>query len=179
MKGNDAAYLEALRLVWKFFPESKGFNTPVVGLDWDRCVGAMQSANYSADYSCYVCRLQTDPDLGFAQKGGLIGSDAEVYKRLLAHAAFTPSGRVVVVPDAIGCSSWCDEDNLPFVCAATSVPERLEERSCFGVTRDTLIVFESGEALLVDHDERVHWARSNINRQWMNASPSETTADKL
>lgn len=170
MKGNDPEFVEAARLVRKFFPESNACNPVVAGLDWDAFLGAMMTANFEADYSCCPFRNPTDPDLGLAQKGGLAGDDGDVYLRLLSHAKLTPSGRAVVILDAIGDSGWSTEDCPPFVCASKTVPQRISEIACFGQSRDTLFVFESGEAMLVDHDERVHWARSMINRHWQKAS---------
>ncbi|WP_342190232.1 hypothetical protein Pla52nx_004690 [Stieleria varia] len=168
MKGNDPAFVEAARLVKKFFPESTSFISEV-GLDWDAFLGAMMTANYEADYSCCPFRNPTDPDLGLAQKGGLDGEEDEVYSRLLSHAEFTPSGRAVVILDAIGNEGWSTEQCPPFICASQAVPQRISEIACFGQSRDTIFVFESGESLLVDHDERVHWARSNVNQQWKKA----------
>ena len=169
MKGNDPAFVESARLVRKFFPESTSFIPEEVGLDWDAFLGAMMTANYEADHSCYPFRNPTDPDLGLAQKGGLDGEEDDVYLRLLAHAKLTPSGRAVVIPDAIGVKGWSREECPPFECASPTVPQRISEIACFGQSRDTVFVFESGEALLVDHDERIHWARSNVNQQWRKA----------
>jgi hypothetical protein len=165
MDGNHSSFVEAARLVRKFFPEAKSWTSPDIGLDWEVFLGAMMSAKYTADYSCYPCRNPTDPDLGLADKGGLEGSDRDVYLRLMSHAEMSPSGRAVVIPDAIGTKSWSADDCLPFVCDSQKVPERLQEVNCFNHARDTVFVFESGEAILVDHDERVHWARSKINRR--------------
>ena len=50
MKGNDPAFLEAARLVRKFFPESTSCIPEEIGLDWDSFLGAMTTANYEADY---------------------------------------------------------------------------------------------------------------------------------
>lgn len=169
MKGIDPEFVEAARLARKFFPESTGFISPDVGMDWDAFLGAMMIANYSADHSCYVLRDPSDPDLGLAEKGGLVGRDDEIYARLLSHTGFTPFGRVVVILDAIGADGWSSEECPPFICDSQTVPQRLGETTCFGQSRDLIFVFESGETLLVDHDERVHWARSKVNRRWMNA----------
>ena len=169
MNGNDPAFIEAVRLAKKFFPESKAFIAPNAGLDWDAFLGAMMNANYSADHSCYTFRNPSDPDLGLANKGGLDGDDADIYVRLLSHAELIPSGRAIVILDGIGAQGWSTEECLPFVCDSSTVPQRLHEITCFGQSRDTIFVFESGEALLVDHDDRVHWARSKVNQQWRKA----------
>lgn len=170
MKGIDPAFIEAARLAKKFFPESKAFIQENVGLAWDAFLGAMRVADYWADYSCDPFRQPSDPDLGLAHKGGLEGDDAAVYVRLLSHAEMAPSGRAVVVLDAIGAQGWSLEECPPFICDSRMVAERLREVVCFGQSRDIIFAFESGEALLVDHDERVHWARSKINRRWLKAA---------
>lgn len=170
MKGADPAFVETARLVRKFFPESTAYIPNNVGLDWDLFLGAMMTANYAADYSCYAFRNPTNPDLGLAQSGGLEGEEDVVYSRLLSHAKLTPSGRAVVIPDALSLKGWSIEECPPFVCAAPTVPQRISEIACFGQSHDTIFVFESGEALLVDHDERVHWARSNVNQKWKTAN---------
>ena len=173
MKGNDPEFLEAARLVRKFFPESSSFIPEGIGLDWDSFLGGMMTANYEADYSCYLFRNSTDPEQGLAQKGGLDGEEGEVYQRLLSHTKMTPSGRAVVILDAIGETGWSTEECPPLICASPTVPKRISEFACFGQSRDTIFVFESGEALLVDHDNRVHWARSNVNQQWRKPRDSE------
>lgn len=165
MRGNDPDFLEAKRLVLKFFPESVGFNTSDVGLDWNAFLGAMMSADYTTDYSCDPFRNPNDPDLGLSEIGGLEGQESEVYLRLLSHTGLNPAGRSVVVPDALGRTGWSIEECPPFVCAVKTVPERLDEMSFFHQSRDSLFVYESGEALLIDHDCRVHWARSQINKR--------------
>jgi hypothetical protein len=158
-------FLEAIRLIRKFFPESQQFISEETGLDWDAFGGAMMAADYHSDYSGYPFRAPDSPDLGLASKGGLSGDDAEIYLRLLEHAGFAPTGRTVVVPDAFGVGSSVEEC-LPFVCHSRTVAARLRETPSFSLgMRDTLFVFESGEALLIDHDERVHWSKSQM-RKW-------------
>ena len=162
MKGDDPEFQEAIRLIHKFFPEAKNWISAEVGLDWDAFLGAMQSADYTADYSCYPFRNPTDPDRGLAEQGGLDGRQSEVYLRLLKQAGWNPRGRVVVVPDALGRTGWSLEACPPFICTSERVPERLGEIEFFHKSRDAMFVFESGEALLIDHDNRVHWARSRM-----------------
>lgn len=166
MKGSDPAFVEASRLARKFFPESTSFLTDDSGLAWDSFLGAMMVADYQADYSCYPFSDPSSPDLGLSIKGGLEGSDIEIYLRLLSHSEIAPTGRALVVLDAIGTQGWSMEDCQPFVCDSRKVPERIHELGCFGKSRDTIFIFESGEALLIDHDDRIHWARSKINRKW-------------
>ena len=165
MNGDAPEFAEATRLALKFFPESRGFISQDTGLDWDAFLGAMKVADYRADHSCYPFHDPSDPDLGLASKGGLDGDCRDVYIRLLQHTSMTPSGRTIVAPDAISRLERSTEDCPPFVCHAPSVPDRLKDLTCFGSARDTIFIFESGGAILIDHDERVHWAHSRI-RQW-------------
>lgn len=170
MKGNDPEFLAAARTIREIFPESKGHITDSVGLDPDAFLGAMQIAYYSADYSCCVFRLPTDPDLGLALKGGLHGSDFDVVIRLLTHAGISPRGQVVIIPDAIGRNNWSTEDRPPFICNMQELGLVFSQANCFRGTNDTILVFGSGEAILVDHDDRVHWARSKQNLAWSKES---------
>lgn len=159
--------LEATRLALKFFPEAKAFILIETGLAWEPFLSAMMVADYHADFSCDPYRRDTDPDLGFARRGGMEGTDGEVYTRLLRHTGLKPAGRAVVVPDAIGQGGRSTENCLSFVCHSNRVPERLAEAPCFGLGQDTLLVFENGLALLFDHDLRIHWAKSRV-REWSN-----------
>lgn len=162
--GTDVAFAEAERLVRKFFPESQAFLHTGVGLHWEAILGAMMAADYKADHSCDPFRSADAPNLGLAEKGGVEGNDSDVYRRLLEHTQLQPTGRAVVIPDGIGATGWSDEQCLPFVCDAACVPERLDEESCSDPSRDTIFVYESGEALMVDHDQRIHWARTKEYR---------------
>lgn len=164
MQGNDRQFLEAIRLIRKFFPEAASFICDETGTAWELVLEAMQTADYHADYSCDPFRRSTDPDLGLAHQGGLEGLDDEVYERLLLHTVVNPEGRVVVLPDAISAGDWSYDPCLPFVCHSSKVSRRLCEASCFAGDRNTVFVFENGHALLVDHDGRVHWSRSRIRR---------------
>lgn len=164
MKGDDPELLEATRLATKFFPQAKAFISNETGLAWESFLSAMMTADYHADYACDPYRRETDPDLGFTRCGGMDGTDDEVYSRLLNHTRLIPAGRAVVVPDAIGRGDWTTENCPPFICHSDRVAERLAETPCFGSGRNTLFVFENGLALLIDHDERVHWARSRAGQ---------------
>jgi len=164
MLGDDPEFIEAIRLAAKFFPESRCCLSPKTGFDWHIFLGAMMSAEYSADYSCDPLREPTDPDGGLARRGGLNGDDAEIYERLLQHTSIDPRGRAVVVPDGIGKTDFSVEECRPFVCHSHALPERLRESACFGQARDVIFVFETGSAILVDHDDRVHWAHSRTRQ---------------
>lgn len=164
MHGTDDAFVEAARLVRKFFSESRAFLHIGTGLHWEAILGAMMTADYQADHSCDPFRSADAPNLGLADKGGVEGDDRDVYRRLLKHAQLTPAGRAVVIPDGIGVDGWSVEHCPPFICDFACVPEWLDEVPCFGPSRDTIFVYESGEALMVDHDQRVHWARTKEHR---------------
>jgi hypothetical protein len=127
------------------------------------CRSRMMTANDAVDCSCDTARLASDPDLGFARTGGFEGSDDGIDARILAHVAFAPSGRAIVVPDAIGINGRSVEECPPFACDSHSASERLAEIHCFDSSRNTVFVFESGESQLIDRDQRIHWARSRIN----------------
>lgn len=170
MDTHSPEFVEAVRLARKFFPEAVSFAHSDVGLDWNAFLGSMMTADYSVDCSCDALRRESDPDLGFAGTGGFDGSDEDVYARILAHTSIVPSGRAIVVPDAIGFQEWSKETCPPFVCDSRRVPERLREIQCFESSRNTLFVFESGDALLIDHDQRIHWARSRINQRQVKAT---------
>ena len=169
MKWNDPEFLEAIRLIRKFFPESKAVISNDLGLHWDVFLSAMKLADWSEDSSCDPFCRTTTPEMTLAQVGGMDGTEAEIYDRLLGLSGFSPMGRAAVVPDTLG---WGEssEDRLPFVCAAAKLGERLREiddsespRYVFGTgSSDTLVVFESGEALLANHDERFFWAKSRL-----------------
>jgi len=109
------------------------------------------------------------PDLGLRVSGGVSGTEYEVYQRLLAHTGFMPKGRVVVVPDMVWSST---EERPPFVCDTETLLIRLHERDAtdqtclvFDGSSDSLFVYETGEVLLLDHDQRLFWAQSKV-RSW-------------
>lgn len=164
MKGSDPEYVEAIRLALKFFPEAKGFVSLATGLHWDAFLGAMKTAKLGEDYSCDPLHNGSVID-SLASKGGLEGNEEEIYARLLKQANLQPQGRAVVIPDAIGYSDQSIENCRPFICHSRTVSKRLQEISCFATGRNSIFIFESGAALLIDHDDRVYWAQSFI-RQW-------------
>ena len=80
----------------------------------------------------------------------------------IADTNFAPVGRTVVVPDIMGKGGWTTEKVSPFVCAFETVGQRIQEFGFFffEASRDKLFVFESGELILIDHDNRIFWAKS-------------------
>lgn len=162
MQGDDPEFLEAVRLAQKFFPESKGYISNKTGLDWEAFCLAMVTADYHGDYSCDLFQTPPGPDLGLARKGGLEGNDEDVYQRLLEHTGISPQGRAVIVFDAIGSSDWHHGGLPPIVCHSRTIPERLAEQPCFHQNNNVIFIYESGEAILIDHDNRVYWARSRM-----------------
>ncbi len=166
--GNDGQWnapevMEALRLINKFFPESKGFLTNETGIGIWNFISAMKLAEFGADFSCEPYGVPPGPDLGLSQKGGLDGDVKAVFARLLDHAGFSPSGRCVIIPDALGYKGWSQENLKPIVCHHKMAAQRIDELEfcLFDHSHDSLFIFESGEALAVDHDNRVYWAKSS------------------
>ena len=151
-------------MVNKFFPESKGYVSKETGLDFGNFILAMKLGNFNCDYSCEVYGIPPGPDLGLAHKGGFDGEYGTVYLRLLEHANFHPEGRCIIVPDVLGFNYGSHTLEKPFICDQKMVGVRLEELdNFFDESCDILIVFESGEALAIDHDHRFFWSKSKIN----------------
>lgn len=160
MRWNDSEFLQAIRLIRKFFPESKSFIREDKPLSNESLVAAMSIAELKMDFSCDDYGIPEGPDLGFRQFGGFEGSDVEIYQRILKHTGFLPKGRVVFVPD---CVEWSKEDKSPFVCHVDTLPIRIGELEyLFYDCNDSAFVYESGEAVVVDHDNRLFWAKSKI-----------------
>lgn len=162
---------EARRLIRKFFPESEATIRLGEPLGVYDLVTAMSWGNaYHADYSCEQNPfLENPPDLGLAKLGGVWDEDDKIYLRLLDHTCFTPSGRVVIFPD-----TFPSEGREPFVCHSRKALERIQEFKnnpqlkiphFFDNCSDILFVYESGEAMELDHDQRFYWAKSKL-RNW-------------
>jgi len=161
MKWNDPQFIEAIRLIRKFFPESKGYVYQGKPLSIESLISTMKLVDLKMDFSGDPIGIPEGPKLGFYESGGFNGSDDEIYKRILRHTKLSPSGRAVIVPDAV---IYSDENVQPFVCHSGSVPSRLREAdNIFNNGNDSLFVYESGEVLAVDHYNRLFWAKSKIN----------------
>ena len=164
MNGNSAEFLEALRLIRQFFPEAKATLQSHIGVDFYAFLQAMQYTSLQQDSSCNVFRHSIESVGQWANLGGFSGTNVEIYTRLLAYTGFKPHGRVVVVPDALSIRSVSLDHCPPFICLAQTLPMRLSEASSnvtFGSShRDTLLVYESGEAIAIDHDDRLFWTKS-------------------
>jgi len=178
MNGNDPEFLEAIRLTKKFFPELKMYISDHCGLDWCDFLSALEEGiGFGEDWSCDPYgtpgyKVQ-NPEPSLEDRGGVEGSDREVYVRILEHVSFKPKGRVLIVPDTLPITGGSMEERPPFVCSVDRVLERLEERPfqshpivgldrpyIFDGSSDTIFVFESGEAFLLQHDNRLFWART-------------------
>jgi hypothetical protein len=166
------AYAEAVRLIHKFFPESRSVflvesrkGRSRIGIDF--FIEAMVFCGLKSDFSSGV-QIPPGPDLGLDKKGGFQGEYDEVLDRLLSHTNFSPSGRAVIIPDVTGQRAWSRCRETPFVCDCKMAGHRLvdldSEHMFLGTSYDSLIVFESGEALAIDHDNRFFWAKSKKNR---------------
>lgn len=153
--------LEIVRLTNKFFPESKGYISNETGLSFWDFISAMKSGFFQCDYSCEPFGVPPGPDLGLSKKGGFQGDDQSIYSRLLEHANFHPDGRCIIVYDALGLKGWSTNYIRPIICSHKMVGQRIEEfDSFFDEYSDSLFIFESGEAMAIDHDLRFFWSKS-------------------
>jgi len=165
--------IEATRLVRKFFPESRATIQEGRRFGVYDLVTAMSWGNdYHADFSCEpIPYLENPHDLGLAKRGGVEDDDEVVYLRLLEHSGFSPSGRVIIFPD-----DFPAEGRVPFVCHSRTALDRIREfennsqltslcRLFFDGCSDIIFVYESGEAMVLDHDQRFFWAKSKL-RNW-------------
>ena len=91
----------------------------------------------------------------------------EILDRLIKYTETKPKGRVVIVPDCVTSSM---EDRKPFVCHSNSLIQRIKEFDedpdglyIFDGSSDIIIVFESGEAFVIDHDQRFYWSKARQN----------------
>ena len=171
---NYEKFEEAIRLIHKFFPESKSNFSKEVGIGIYKFLESVRECNFYLDVSCDPFLIPPEPDLGLGKKGGFNGGIAEVLNRLLDHASFSPLGRCVIIPDVVPESAWHKYPQLPIICDSRKVPERIWELDSAEVfsnaSYDSLFVFESGEAMGVDHDLRFFWAKSYANRFALNES---------
>ena len=163
MDSSSPQTIEVCRLVRKFFPESKatiqlerrfGVYDLVTAMSW--------GSGYHADFSCEASPyLETPPDLGLATRGGVWDDDGAIYLRLLEHAEFSPSGRVIIFPD-----DFPYDGREPFVCHSRTALDRIREfesATCFfDNCSDIMFVYESGEAMILDHDQRFFWSKSKL-----------------
>ena len=154
MQFKDPIWLEVVRLIHKFFPESRAFIRSAADLRLDTAYEVLRCADPNLQ------RVLYDPKL----------EDSELYDWIMKTTSFTPTGRAVVVPE-------CQyAERFPFVCDTKRIGERINEgvtdqtpggspyqSAIFNCGSDTFIVFESGEAFLADHHEGLCWARSKIN----------------
>ncbi|MEM8670482.1 MAG: hypothetical protein AAGG48_23350 [Planctomycetota bacterium] len=172
MDWNDPDLVETRRLIRKFFPESRAtvhLDRPMGVYD---LVTAMSWARHFQDFSCErVPYLDSPPDLGLKDRGGVWDDDDSIYERLLDHTGFSPSGRVVIIPD-----DHCTWGRMPIVCLSRTAIDRVREFSAtysgdskcklfFDNISDIIFVYESGEAIVLDHDQRFFWAKSKL-RTW-------------
>ncbi|WP_166832111.1 hypothetical protein [Thalassoroseus pseudoceratinae] len=170
---NTPEVAETRRLIRKFFPESRA----TVHLDrpmgvYDLVTAMSWATDYFADFSCEPNPyLEAPPDLGLEDRGGVWDDDDSIYKRLLEHTGFSPTGRVVIIPD-----DYCTFDRTPIVCHSRTAIQRVREFSAtysgdskckcfFDNLSDIIFVYESGEAMVLDHDQRFFWAKSKL-RSW-------------
>ena len=160
---------ECRRLIRKCYPDC----TATVHVNKPMCayalVTAMSWGLHDTDYSCEACPRETrsasDKDL--ASQGGVWDNDdSTIYQRLLDRAGFSPTGRAVILPD-----DYCTFGRAPIVCDSRTASERVFEFSdknagdaqcsvLFDNISDIVFVYESGEAMVLDHDQRFFWGKS-------------------
>ncbi|MEL6342163.1 MAG: hypothetical protein AAFV53_03460 [Myxococcota bacterium] len=130
------------------------------------CVGAMINAmffvNIARDYSCEAFGIPPGFRGTLASKiWSENSSNVDLFKIFLEHTSFLPSGRMVFV-----FSGFWDPTHL--ICHTRTASQRLKELEDDGIyldsAEDCLFVFESGEAIVSDHDNRLFWARSGQRR---------------
>ena len=164
MDSSTPEIIEVCQLVQNFFPESKAtIQSDQRFSIYDLITAMSWGDGYRADFSCEpVPYLENPPDLGLAELGGVWDDDDTIYNRLLQHSGFSPSGRVVIFPDDAPC-----EGREPFVCHSRSAVDRIREfkSGFFDNCGDIMFVYESGEAMALDHDQRFFWSKSKL-RVW-------------
>lgn len=177
MDWNSPPFVESRRLIRKFFPECRAVIALDEQIDVFSFIDAMSWAGISRDDSCDPCPLDGAPDLGLLSLGGVDDADDVVYARLLQHASFSPSGRVVIIPDV-----YCTPGREPIICHSRSAIDRIREFEdtytertawLFDNCSDSIFVYESGEAMVLTHDQRFFWAKSKT-RMWSEDSANNS-----
>jgi hypothetical protein len=161
------AYAEAVRLIHKFFPESRTFFSVENGIAMHRFIYAM---GFCGPESGFLGKNKRElvPDLSLNRETGVYDDDDVVFDRLLVLANLSPTGRVVIIPDMYSEPGWAKCPEVPFICDRKMARQRLNEIDSpdlfEGIGWDSLFVFESGEAMALDRDNRFFWAKSKKNR---------------
>jgi len=140
----DTSQQEAIRLARKFFPESKRWVSEEQGIHWGEFIRALNSRALDLPY---------DEGISF----------------ILSRFPNPPSGRVIVIPESFSKGATMLNDLLPFICRVGSLSQRLMEywedlRPFWNGVNDSIFIFESGEAFVIDHDLRLWWATSRISK---------------
>lgn len=162
MTGDCPEFVEAIRLTRDFFPEAKPYISLEQGFHWDNLWQALLDADAMTDFSCeFGCHQPEEHALVHKLYRPEVVSDDEIYAVLLEHTGFSPTGRVVVIPDASWRPGFTPQVRFPFVCSSQTVATRLREYDdLFFQGNDTAFIFESGEVFLLNHDEKFIWAKS-------------------
>ena len=171
----DISQQEAIRLARKFFPESKRWVSEEQGIHWGEFIRALVDSGdggYDVSHDCWT----PDSDFGLSEWKGvsLVNSRAldlpydEGISFILSRFPNPPSGRVIVIPESFSKGTTVLNDLLPFICKVGSLSKRLMEywddlRPFWNGVNDSIFIFESGEAFVIDHDLRLWWATSRIS----------------
>jgi len=124
MKWNDTEFMESIRLINKFFPESIGYVTPENGIFpleillsmnlWGLFANIEKNRN-NAFIKPNFKKLPIDIFEDQVNKGFL---------QLFEYMGFNPNGRCIVVPDMV---KWSKETLKPFTCSTKILDLRIAE----------------------------------------------------
>jgi len=138
MEPTDLTWDEGLQILHAWLPDSALFKDPK-DLSFDSAVAAITSGGRFLTPSALV----------------VDGDDEEMMRKLFAAAGWPVVGKVLVIPDCGDVSKpplLCELASLSQMVANYSAPST--GRGLFDGGSDVLFVRETGEALLIDHDER-------------------------
>ncbi len=163
---DDGRYDESKRLILKFFPELTDWLGESSSISLDGFVMGCRSVGVQCDNSYVDSPNLPGTHAQLRSSEALEGSDEEIYLKILKYTGFSPSGRVVFIPDT---------DNFqnvyrPIICNSQTLPSRLRELDAnpnapcfFNSSHDTVVVYETGQAWLLNHDNWLFWASSIQN----------------
>ena len=115
-------YQESIRLIHKFFPESRSYLNEANGFSFNNVLMSMDNGNLNKDYSCDPFQTPAEPNLGLLNKGGFTGSYSIIIERLLDHSKFSPKGRCVVIPDLADKPYWKNASDKPCLLYTSPSP---------------------------------------------------------
>ena len=163
-----SAFKKVIDFIYKMFPECQSMFNEQNGYGIGNFSYATNHYDWKRDYSCDPFRHPPEPSLELANKGGFEGDHDIVFDRLLEYTQFTPAGRCAVIFDIMSRYGSPSIDELPFICDYKKVGERLMEIDSIelfeAISYDSIFAFESGEVFMVDHDNRLLWAKRKYQK---------------